>query len=195
MDTSIFKLRGVGTDQKKRLAALAKERYGRASASLYVRHLIDDALASNPVPQAKPTPAASKHVVKLPKPQFTEQKNRRSPVSRMEIRLQQGERLALNAVADQAKSSPQFYLAALLRAHLLRHPQFLGADLDALRESSYQLAKIGTNLNQVARALNAGERRRGVELKAIEALAVEVKKHVEKMGKVVSANLARWDIL
>jgi len=194
MEAGLFKLRGVSADQKKRLAALAKERYGRASASLYVRHLIDDDLAKTPPAEPAKTPP-SKHVVRLPKrPTFVDQKNRESPRQRIELRLQLGERQALNALAEATGSSPQNYLVALLRSHLLQKPQLLGGEVEVLRQANYQLAVIGSNLNQVAKALNAGQRR-AVELKLIEELGANVKKHVSAMNAVLSANLSRWDVM
>ncbi len=176
MDESILKVRGVTATQKKQLAELSKQRLGRASASAYIRHLITAALGENPTVTAET------------------QQGRKTPMSRLEIRLQQGERFALIDLAEKTKSSPQFYLVSLLRAHLLRKPQLLGAELEILRESNYQLSKIGTNLNQIARALNAREIRT-VDMETIDALTGEVKKHTQTMRTIISANLERWDII
>jgi predicted DNA-binding protein len=189
----VMKVRGVSAEKKTRLAALAKERYGRASAGLFVRHLIDEALEAEAQPLAAAGDAA--HVVQLPAvPKFAAQPGRKTPVSRIELRLQLGERQALNNLADAEGVTPQAYLISLLRTHLTARPEMLGNEIEALRQSTYQLAHLGTNLNQVAKALNAGHRKT-VEQKMIEQLSAQTKDQVKLMRALIESSAARWDVV
>lgn len=192
----LMKVRGVSDEKKTRLAALAKDRYGRASAALFVRHLIDAALeAEEAEGQETDAPGVGAHVVTLPAvPNYKTQPGRKTPVSRIELRIQLGERSALNKLAESAGVTPQGYLMSLFRTHATKQSEMHGKEIEALRQATYHLAHVGTNLNQVAKALNAGHRRT-VEQKMIEQLSAQIKDHAKAMREVIEASAARWDLV
>ncbi|HDR9053163.1 TPA: plasmid mobilization relaxosome protein MobC [Burkholderia vietnamiensis] len=67
-------------------------------------------------------------------------------------------------------------------------------EVAALETSNYQLAAIGRNLNQLARALNANpalSAQRG-RLIVIDALRREIDAHLKAVHDMQRANLERW---
>lgn len=76
---------------------------------------------------------------------------------------------------------------------LHREPVLTDTEVDALNESTYQLAAIGRNLNQVARALNI-EFREGDKLKreAVEALEGRINEHIDRIDELFTRNMNRW---
>ena len=190
----LLKVRGITDEQKSRLSEIALARFGSPNVSRLIRDLVNQAIEeTNRLDEPQPTANKAKGYVAPKSPVFSYEKNRISPTGRIELRLQIGERLALNELADAAKSSAQHYLVNLIRYHLTKCPSLLGAELEELRRSNYQLAVIGTNLNQIARALNSGQHR-SLELTMIEKLTVAVKKQVRSMRDVLDANIGRWDV-
>lgn len=188
----LMKVRGITDAQKVRLGEIARARFGTPNVSRLIRELVDEAVKVDLLAEEKPpTKTGSYRAAKAPI--FSYEKNRVSRTGRIELRLQFGERMAINELAEAAKSSPQHYLVNLIRNHLTGQPSLLGVELEELRKANYQLAVIGTNLNQVARALNSGQHRT-VELSLLEKLTVAVKRQVRTMRDVVDANIGRWDI-
>lgn len=88
---------------------------------------------------------------------------------------------------------PATYASVLLRAHLRGLPPLPKEELLALKRSVAELAAIGRNINQIARAANEGGRLpasvrdefRGM-LKVCEALRDNTK-------SLLKANLASWE--
>ena len=48
------------------------------------------------------------------------------------------------------------YIRLLLITHLAKEPVPTTKEVQAFRESNYQLHKLGVNINQVAKAINSG---------------------------------------
>lgn len=111
---------------------------------------------------------------------------------RIELRLTPSEYAAAQQAAGSVGLSPNRWIVALIRAHLGGEPQFGATELTALSESNAQLASIGRNLNQMARALNA---RADVDpgcLALVEALIREVDTHLDRVYRVMRTNVERW---
>ena len=51
---------------------------------------------------------------------------------------------------------PSTYIAALVRSHLVEDPPVPAAELKTLERATAEVSAIGRNLNQIARAINAG---------------------------------------
>jgi hypothetical protein len=111
---------------------------------------------------------------------------------RIEIRLMQGEYFALQHVASAAGFSVNRWIVAMIRAQLSFDPQFGEQELRVLAASNSQLAAIGRNLNQIARALNAGDRVEPYRFKVLETLKHEIDGHLDKVNHMIQANLDRW---
>ena len=114
---------------------------------------------------------------------------RRAPVN---VRLRPDDRALLEARAASRGMRPATYLSVITRAHLRRLTPLPKEELMALKRSTAELAAIGRNLNQIARAAQEGrtpgparEEFRAM-LKVCEALRVSMK-------ALVKANVDSWE--
>jgi hypothetical protein len=117
----------------------------------------------------------------------------RSKKVRVELRLTRSEVAAVGAIARREGYSPTRWIVALINARLHATPYLGQQELEALARSNLQMLAIGRNLNQLARAANAGvsiTRSGGPDV--IEALGVAVKRHAEAVALVMAANVRRW---
>jgi hypothetical protein len=115
-----------------------------------------------------------------------------APRQRVEIRLTQGECAALREVARAAGFTVNRWIVAMICAQLSSTPQFGERELAALAVSNSQLAAIGRNLNQIARALNAHDLVEPYRFRVLETLKIEVDAHLDKVNRAIRANLDRW---
>lgn len=129
---SILQVDGVSREQVEALRGLAMQKFGRDNASLMVRFLIAEAIKSPPENQ-KFTPSAE--------------------TVRKQIRLPKNLAEALQGRADARLSDFGFYIQNIL-IRSLDYPALHIDELEILRRSNYELSKIGTNFNQLARAFN-----------------------------------------
>jgi hypothetical protein len=111
---------------------------------------------------------------------------------RIEIRLTQGEYIAMQDVASTAGFSVNRWIVAMIRAQLSFEPQLGEQELRVLAASNSQLAAIGRNLNQIARALNAGDRVEPYRFKVLETLKHEIDGHLDRVNQMIQANVDRW---
>lgn len=70
------------------------------------------------------------------------------------IRFKPAERALLAEAAIERATTPSNWVRSLVMIHLTRKPQWNAAEVNALREVARELASIGSNINQIARALN-----------------------------------------
>lgn len=130
---SVLRVKGIDDDTKSKLQELALQRYGKANASQYVRDLIADAVQKQKVP----TP----HV------------DLKSEMTRKQITIPQDCFDLVEQRAEKRFSTAQYYITSLIYKDL-GVPQLHADEVEVLRSSNYNLAKIGTNINQIARAFN-----------------------------------------
>jgi hypothetical protein len=76
----------------------------------------------------------------------------------MLVRLRQDDRQLLNARAEARGMRPATYVSILTRAHLRSLVPLPKEEYLALKRSIGELAAIGRNINQIAKAANAGGR-------------------------------------
>jgi hypothetical protein len=112
---------------------------------------------------------------------------------RILIRLRPDDRLLLDARSEVRGMRPATYVAVLTRSHLRRLAPLPKNELLALRRSVAELAAIGRNINQIAKAANDGGRPPGstredfrAMLKVCEALRDDTK-------ALLMANLTSWE--
>jgi mobilization protein MobC len=77
------------------------------------------------------------------------------------VRLRSEDRLLLDARAEARGMRSATYVAVLIRSHLRLIPPLPKNELLALKRSIAELATIGRNINQIARAVNEGGRAPG----------------------------------
>ena len=76
--------------------------------------------------------------------------------ARLYVRLTAGDRQLLQERATARCLAPATYASSLLRAHLRSLTPLPEAELRAIRQSTRELAAVGRNLNQIARATHQG---------------------------------------
>lgn len=64
----------------------------------------------------------------------------------------------LEKLALDSDSSIQHYIKVILYDYLYSDRKLLGIEIEALKKSNYELYKIGVNVNQIAKANNAGDK-------------------------------------
>lgn len=105
------------------------------------------------------------------------------------------EKKSIEDLAQQRGLKPSPYMRGLVRAHISNRPSFSDQELVALKEANRQLAAIGKNINQIARALNTSldnaHLARAQELDQIREL---VDNHRKAVANMVRENLKSWSI-
>jgi hypothetical protein len=98
------------------------------------------------------------------------------------VRLRAEDRLLLDARAEARGLRPATYVSVLVRSHLRQLAPLPKDELLALKRSIAELATIGRNINQIAKAVNEGGRAPGsvrdefrAMLKICEALRDDTK--------------------
>jgi hypothetical protein len=112
---------------------------------------------------------------------------------RLSIRLAPDDRLLLSERASARGMPSATYVAVLVRSHLRRLTPLPAAELDALKRAIAELGAVGRNLNQIARALNAGGRADSPgreDLAAMLKIAVALRDH---MRALLKANETSWE--
>ena len=112
---------------------------------------------------------------------------------RVELRLTEAEIATVAELARREGFSPTRWIVALINTRVYATPQLGQRELETLARSNLQMLAIGRNLNQLARAANAGvsiTRAGGADI--IEALRAAVLRHAEQVAAVIGANVARW---
>ena len=116
----------------------------------------------------------------------TTAKKRRSESLR--VRVRKDERAALNRLAKSLGRKPSEVLRRLVREAVTGGPDFFDDGLDELRAAHRELAAVGRNINQLAKAANRDERVVASELRGELA---EVKARVEDVAGVYRGAVER----
>jgi hypothetical protein len=122
-------------------------------------------------------------------------KKREPNAGKVTVRLADSERCKLlEKVEREGYDNPTKWVTAVVKSALHREPVLTDNEVAALRESNRELAAIGRNLNQVARALNI-EFRDSDRLKqeTVEKLAERIEQHKDQVAALLSRNMRRWD--
>lgn len=114
--------------------------------------------------------------------------------ARLYVRLTAGDRQLLQERSAARCLAPATYASNLLRAHLRALTPLPEAELRALRQTTRELAAIGRNLNQIARATHQTNAASGgatrddlrVLLRACEAVRVHVRSYI-------TTNILSWE--
>src|SRR5271156_1484775 len=164
----------VSSDMKERFRAVA--RYQGLSESTLLKRLVEAALL---------TAAAVR-------PQIPESIEPVAVGGKISVRLRTDDLLLLRERAKARAMPTSTYVSLLIRSHLRSVTPLPTAELDVLKRSVAEISAIGRNLNQIARAVNQGERSDGASkadlyalLRALTGLRVHIK-------TLINANLASW---
>jgi Bacterial mobilisation protein (MobC) len=111
----------------------------------------------------------------------------------MLVRLRTEDRLLLDARAEARGMRPATYASVLLRSHLRKLTPLPKDEYLALKHSIAMLASIGRNINQIAKAANAGGRvsdSAGAEFRAMLKICVALRDNTKALLK---ANETSWE--
>lgn len=112
---------------------------------------------------------------------------------RRQITLTGEEDAFVAACAHAEGYAPSRWLIALIQARMGRGPQFGQHELQALGQSNLALLSLGRNLNQIARALNAGAHPRSDSLVQIARMEEAIYTHTASVSAAISRNMERWN--
>jgi hypothetical protein len=128
---------------------------------------------------------------------FPEQRRRRRRDDeprphRLNLRLGDDEKAAIEAGATLARQTPSSYAAdvavAVAMGRLTPIPLNYREELRELVDARLALTRIGTNLNQIARTLNAGG---DVTQEQLEAVLQRVREAVRRVDEATIVNMRR----
>ena len=111
---------------------------------------------------------------------------------RLGIRLIPADYHYLRNAAQLQSMSANAFVVSILRHYIDGHPTLSDKEAEALYQSNYQLLRIGRNLNQIARQLNAGESAR-LTTEEIRQLRIIIEKHTDVVGDLLLANKRRFE--
>ena len=109
------------------------------------------------------------------------------------IRLRTEDRLLLDARAEARGMRPATYVAVLTRSHLRCLAPLPKDEMQALRRSIGELAAIGRNLNQIAKAANDGGRVPGSAREEFRAMLRVCEALRDNTKALLKANLTSWE--
>ncbi len=110
----------------------------------------------------------------------------------MIVRLRDEDRLLLDARAAARGMRPATYISVLTRAHLRSLTPLPKEEFLALKRSIGELASIGRNINQIAKAANEGGRvpeSTGAEFRAMLKICVALRDNTKAL---LRANETSW---
>lgn len=108
---------------------------------------------------------------------------------RIQLSLNQRDYNNLLELSSCTDSSPQhFIICTLLNGMYNEKIRLLGSEIEQLKKSNYELHKIGVNINQIARALNA-EEKATINLNLLHR---EIDKHVSLVKSILKDNVSRY---
>jgi hypothetical protein len=114
---------------------------------------------------------------------------------RVTVRFTRNEGRELHRLASARGLKRSAYLGGLFRAQATREPYFSEDEIGALREANRQLAAIGRNVNQIAKALNTSldqaDIAKAFEYGQMKALLDE---HRQEVKALIRANLKSWGV-
>ncbi len=102
----------------------------------------------------------------------------------------------IDGAKDRARTqgmAPSRWVAALVQSNLTAQPVMTDVEVEALLASNRELAAVGRNLSQVARALNAsGLEVEKVHLEALTELSAAVTSNRSEIRRLVRASRQAW---
>ena len=101
----------------------------------------------------------------------------------------------LNKLASERVMSKGGYLAELFRANSTGSPRLCTQEIEALYQATSQIAAIGNNINQIARAVNSSpkeiDKAFAVDLKGVKSLIDELRSRIRAL---IKGNMRSWGV-
>lgn len=99
----------------------------------------------------------------------------------LHVRVKPDERKALEKLAKSLDEKPSAVVRRLLREAVTGGPEYFGDGLKEIRTAHRELAAVGRNVNQIAKAANRDEKVVGKDLKRNLAAA---KQQVDRLARI-----------
>jgi hypothetical protein len=109
------------------------------------------------------------------------------------VRLRNEDRLLLEARAEARGMRPATYASVLLRVHLRNLTPLPKDELLALKRSIGELASIGCNINQIAKALNEGAKAPASVREEFRAMLKICEALRDNTKALLKANVTSWE--
>jgi hypothetical protein len=109
------------------------------------------------------------------------------------VRLRNEDRLLLDARAQARGMRPATYASVLLRVHLRNLTPLPKDELLALKRSIGELASIGRNINQIAKALNEGAKAPATVREEFRAMLKVCEALRDNTKALLKANVTSWE--
>jgi predicted DNA binding CopG/RHH family protein len=172
--SSCFIRTRISEETKRIVESIARDQ--QLTEAAWLRRLIHTTLQSA---GAHARPAAKDH-------------SREARTTRLRLRIRPDDLVGLQARASARGMPTATYLSVLVRSHLHALSPLPEQELLALKRSIAELRALGKNINQLARAANAGHAVgvRREELMAILRACEALRDHVHALLK---ANLESWE--
>lgn len=174
---SVLKIYGLTEEQIQILKKLAKSKCGEENVSRLGKELLLPLLNMSSDDNNELIPNAF---------YFSQDKKRTT------LRLPEKDRQKLQDLADKNGESINTYCRKVLQSHVSKHAAINHGDSQALVQSNYQLLRIGRNLNQIAKQLNAGEEA-SLSTVHIGQLRQFIEKHTSTVHDVLRTNKRRFE--
>ncbi|SUA61608.1 Bacterial mobilisation protein (MobC) [Oligella urethralis] len=160
-----FRLKNIPFDEYEKLKTKAVEKTGSASVAGLLRHLIKKELA---MPSEEKMDMAIDH-----------------GINRIEIRLNPSVTNVLLNLAKAEHMTVNRLIVMLLSNYTQKEKIMSAQQIQVLRDSNYQLLKIGVNLNQLAKQANQGGEV-SMDAEATKKLTDLIDEHTKKVGDVMA---------
>ncbi len=109
------------------------------------------------------------------------------------VRFRDEDRLLLDARAEARGMRPATYVSVLTRSHLRSLAPLPKEEFLALKRCIGELASIGRNINQIAKALNEGAKAPGSVREEFRAMLKVCEALRDNTKALLSANVASWE--
>jgi hypothetical protein len=174
MSDSTHLMTWVTRDTKARFASLAHDQGITESALL--KRLVDASLV--PTTSVKPVSPDTVEPV--------------GPSGRLSIRLRSDDLVLLRERAKAREMPTSTYVSLLIRSHLRALAPLPSTELAAFKRSVAEISAMGRNLNQIARAVNQGQRPNDLSKADLQAMLRALNGLRGHFKELINANLASW---
>lgn len=178
-----FKIHGLTQSQKDFLQRYAQDKLGSHSRTKAIIDLINKGM------QIEINEPHTHH--HLPEKPFFDKPvvEQGGEKKRLQLSLRASDYENLAILAKKTDSSIQYYLIALIIKHLYQQKRLLGNEFELLRQSNYELHKVGVNLNQIAKALNSNELQIPPNL---NSTINKIDSHIDFIKQLLSENFEKY---
>lgn len=181
MKKNYFKLAGLTEAHKAFLKDYATVKTGKRSITQGLLTLINESMQTSKGDTKKQIETI------LPLKELSKDKQSRIK-KRVQFSLLQHDYDNLEKLSNKTDSSIQHYIICMVRNHLYNKHELLGNEIEILRKSNYELYRIGVNINQIAKQLNAGYQAQ-IDIRTVSE---KIEKHTKLVEKVLKDNLNRF---